>query len=234
MTFRRLDAKHALACIASAAGTLAHGQELDVQAPGPAVRLQGGLSTDLVYRDVVLSRDAAVFAFGGIAHNGFALSLWTAQAGSRAKASELLLAYSYKLPLLDVHAGYTYVRLSDAWDVGGGAWRVGATTNGSSDTEAELLYDRATNGGYRSTRARITQTFWTKGPLALAAQIGASRSTIPAGTAKGLSIALLVSRRISPGLELQAGLLRHVSHAPLTLTGRREDVGLNFSVVKSW
>lgn len=211
----------------------ANADELDIQASGPAIRLQAGAASHLAYRDNLLSEQAAAYVFGGIAHNGFALSLWAAGANSRARAKELLLSYSYKLPLADVHAGYTYVDLGPTWGVNDGAWRVGATTNNSTSTEAELLHDRAINGPYRATTARITHKFWTSGPMTLAGQVSASRMKVPAGNSSCSTLALLLSKTLAPDLEFELSVHRIDSHAPPALSGRRREGGLSVSLTKS-
>jgi hypothetical protein len=78
---------------------------LDIQYPRPRLLAMATLGGSNEYRDRLLS-DRNIFSVsGGVAYMGFSASAGQSwELSTSKKAHELLVGYSYKLPLVDAHA----------------------------------------------------------------------------------------------------------------------------------
>lgn len=186
------------------------GQSIDVQEPGSNIEFGGGVVSRLEYRDLFIGSQAGLTAYLGAAQGGFSASLWIAKAGSEPTAHEAFLAYSHKLPWVDVHVGYVNFRLPEQFGGGDDALRVSITNNLSHHTHVELLFDSPLGDGRRSRSLSLAHIFGTASGVEVGVRASTSVWNVDGHHLNGTSVRLLARTGLSPKvyLNVEAGLIR--------------------------
>lgn len=135
--------------------------ELAIQRPG--VRLFGaaGLASRSEERDILLKDYTATNLGAGVAYYGFGASFWVSRDwDTGGDVGEALLGYSYKLPIVDAHAGLVSCRNEILAGGCKDAARLAFTTNSMRRTTLELVADLA--GGERTvTSIAVTRDLYS-------------------------------------------------------------------------
>lgn len=177
---------------------------LDIQAPRPRLLAIISLGAPNEYRDRQLSDRNVVSVSAGVAYEGFSASGWLSKELSTERAaSEFLVGYSYKLPLVDLHAAL--VTCSNDRMLGGCAdgVRLTVTTNSISRTTIEGSIDLALASDRRGFSASINRDLWQTDQTSGAVRVGWTRTAYGQSmNLDGFSLRMIAERRLGSGLAL--------------------------------
>jgi len=175
-----------------------------IQYPRPRLLAIATLGSGNEYRDRLLSDRNIASLSGGVAWMGFALSAthdWELSTSS--SSHEVLFDYSYKLPFVDVHAGFVVCGNDRMLDGCPDAARFTFTSNSIPHTTLEASLDLAINSSRHSVSASVTRDLWEKDGTTGAVRFGWTRTDYPQSAhLDGASIRLIAARRLTERLEL--------------------------------
>lgn len=199
----------------------AHGQ-IDVSPIGTRTEIVAGIASRSEYRDFLLRRSATVYAAASIAAHGFSASAWI----SGDSVSEMLVGYSHKLPVVDLHIAYVVANAPHG--LGGQFLRIRAVNNNSRGTVVSFSGDWPKDGPpivnlqgvHELAQVRSTR-------IALAASV----TRVGTESRSSGSLRLLASTLLHPHtrLDLNAGYLR--AQAVPDASGKGPIVGISLSHV---
>lgn len=165
---------------------------------GPHFYAGAGAGGGLEYRNLLLGRPPSATFAAGATFRGLSVSAWQGLdlTSTAHKATEVLGAYSHKLPLVDIHLGALWCRTDGGIGTCRSAARLGLTTNVGRKSSTEFLFDKAFEGGRVFTlsgrrelwRNEATKVYW---------DMSASNINYGEITGHGLTGRLVVSQEIA-------------------------------------
>lgn len=172
-------------------------RETPIRPAGPAVHLAFGAANAATYRDFSFDESLAPLIRASTSYRGFSASGWLTRSDHRS-ISEVFLAYSHKLPLVDVHVGYARTNVNPMHPAAFGSGRMVVSSNVSSTTQVDVTLDRWTGrdagrlDGLALTRRLIEREAWT-----IDARASGSWWRRRTGDARGWSLRAMAERNLN-------------------------------------
>jgi hypothetical protein len=115
---------------------------------GPQIRTAVGVASLLSLRDLIIDEGVSPWANVSLSYRGFSISGWgSASDSGKGQASEAFISYSYKLPLLDLHAGLVRTSVNSMELRSMTAVRITLSTNVSTRIAADASIDHEIGEG---------------------------------------------------------------------------------------
>lgn len=168
---------------------------------GPRVGVAIGAASRSNYRDLLLADQFASSLRASISNRGFSASGWLSRS-SGGDSSEVLLSYSHKLPLVDIHVGYAHTNVDALHAHSFGSARLTLSTNVSARTQVDMTFDRFTDGAGELSSISYTRHLLERGKWSLDMRAGATWWNRSSGDAEAWSVRTLSRRVLRPHWEL--------------------------------
>ena len=205
-------------------------QDIDVQDPHPIVQIAVGGFSALEYRDILLSRHAAATMGIAVSARGFSLSIWNGSTDGHGRVTETLLAYSHKLPVVDLHVGIAACSTSMVRISCRNTGRLSLTTNNSHSTVVEATIDEALSGSGHITSASIVRNLGQLGSVEWSARASAHQWRLANESANGGSVRLIGVKRLNngPDIHFNLGYVDSQITRSTTVGSRGASAGITF------
>lgn len=168
---------------------------------GPRGAIAIGTSSRLSYRDFLLDDQYSSSLRASISSRGFSASGWVSRS-SDGDSSEVLLGYSHKLPLVDIHIGYARTNVDALHGHSFGSGRLTLSSNVSDRTQIDMTFDRFTDGAGELNSISVTRHLLEHSKWSVDMRAGATWWNLSAGDAEAWSVRALSRRALKPRWEL--------------------------------
>lgn len=182
-------------------------RDTPLQPLGVQVRGVVGVSSALVYRDLVLKEGTSPWGNFLVSGHGVSLSGWASvDSESQETVSELFLAYSHKLPVIDLHVGLSRPSIPTIRDDDALAGRVTVSSNNSTRVVADFSLDRFFHGSESLLSGSVTVALIRRERWLVDARAGMTTCARSGEDLEGWSARLLAAYRPAHGPRLTAYL----------------------------
>lgn len=217
-------------CLGAACFSSVGTAQLNIPEPGARLEAGAGISSVSEYRDIVLARSSSAHAFVGVSYYGFSASIWASSGAF--DWHELVLAYSHKFPLVDIHLSYVNTRLGNDINWGRDTARLSVSNNLSTGTHVLAFIERPLgHNGRHGYSAVLTQRLGNVGLVDIALRASASTVDTPVLRSEGASVKLLAGWAATGDARWDAHLAlnRSVLNASTAERKSAAFVGLSFT-----
>lgn len=215
------------------AHSVTHAQHLAIPESGAVQFASIGLANGLRYQELALSENPGLSLTGGYSNQGFSASAWYSESlTSSGYFTELLAAYSHKLPVVDAHFALVACHMAELGMQCENAVRLAVSTNGSHSTVVRASVDIPFSGAGNVLALSAEHTVLERDNKSVAVRWGWSRFESDLGNSFGTSVRVICKLELAKAqaIHLSAGYIESRLYRPAYQKVEEPVIDVNFLV----